>query len=50
MPFGQVLVNLGIGKHSSHRMEVVQSVGGLMANFLSERKGQGLTFAVNAKF
>ena len=50
IPFGQVLVNLGVGKHSPNRMVIVQFVEGLMANFLSERKGQDLTFAVKAKF
>ena len=47
IPFGQVLVNLRVGKHSSNRMVIVE---GLMANFLSERKGQDLKFAVKAKF
>ena len=40
---------LQICKHSSNRMVIVQSVDGLMANFLTERKRKGLTFAVNAK-
>ena len=47
---GSVKVNLGVGKHSSNRMVIAQSVEGLMAIFLSERKGQGLKFAVNVKF
>ena len=36
--------------HGSNRMVIVQSVEGLMANFLSEGKGKGMTFAVNANF
>ena len=34
----------------SNRMVIVQSVEGLMANFLTERKVEGLTSAVNATF
>ena len=50
IPFGQVEENLGVGKHSSNRMVIVQSVEGLTANFLTERKVEGLTSAVNATF
>ena len=49
--FGQEWENYrSVCKNCSHRMVIGESVEGLTVNFLSERKGKGLTFAANARF